>query len=80
MEPTKEMQEMTKEELIANIVKCDERGRSFETHLRMVQELQCVPEEDIQKGIELMKQLAMARVAMEKLLAVKYGILHLLRN
>lgn len=73
MEPTKEMQEMTKEELIANIVKCDERGKTFETHLRMVQELQCVPEEDIQKGIELMKQLAMAKAVMKKILADKYG-------
>lgn len=74
MAATKEMQAMSKEELIANIVKCDEKGKAFESHLRMVQELKYVPEEDIQKGIILMEQLALARAEMKRSLAKKYGI------
>ena len=74
MAATKEMQAMSKEELIANIVKCDEKGKTLETHLRMVQELKCVPEEDIQKGIILMHQLAMVKAEMKKLLVEKYNI------
>ena len=74
MAVTKEMQAMSKDELIANIAKCDEKGKALETHLKMVQTLKCVPEEDIQKGIDLMEQLALARAEMQTLLMKKYGV------
>lgn len=74
MAATKEMQAMSEKELIANIVKCDEQGKDLETYLKMAQELKCVPEEDIQKGIILMEQLALARAEMKRLLVKKYGV------